>query len=78
MDGNGGKKLVYTIPEACEMLSLSRAAIYRLIDRREIATVKVGRSRRVTLRQLDEFVRRMEGQAPPSISPLSGRREGNP
>ena len=55
-------KLAYTVDEAAELLSLSRAHLYRLIDLLEIETVRVGRSRRITAGQLDAFVRRLESQ----------------
>lgn len=66
---------VYTIPEACGLLRMSRSALYRLIDRREIATVRFGRSRRITAGQLAEFVRRAEGQAPPALVSLAAKKE---
>jgi len=53
-------KLAYTVEEATALLSLSRAQIYRLIDLNEIGTVKIGKSRRITSRQLDDFVLRLE------------------
>jgi len=54
------EKLVYTIDEATELLSLSRAQLYRLIDSEELPTVKVGKCRRITFAQLEAFVRRLE------------------
>jgi excisionase family DNA binding protein len=53
-------KLAYTIEEATGLLSLSRAQLYRLIDLGELCTVKIGKSRRVTSKQLDAFVRQLE------------------
>ena len=53
-------KLAYTVEEAAGLLSLSRAHLYRLIDIAEIGSVTIGRSRRVTARQLEEYVRRLE------------------
>lgn len=58
-------KLAYTIVEAGEMLSLSRAQLYRLIDLGELKSVKIGRSRRVTARQLASFLRCLEQQNGP-------------
>lgn len=49
-------KLAYTIDEAAEMLSLSRAHLYRLLDLREIGSIYIGKSRRITQLQLAEFV----------------------
>lgn len=52
--------MAYTVEEAAELLSLSRAQIYRLIDLGEIETVKIGKSRRLTSRQLDAFLSAQE------------------
>ena len=49
-------KMAYTIEEASALLSLSRSQLYRLIDLREIETITVGTSRRITSRQLDAFL----------------------
>jgi excisionase family DNA binding protein len=54
------EKMAYTVEEAGRLLSLSRAQMYRLIDLKEIATISVGRSRRITARQIDAFVRAKE------------------
>jgi excisionase family DNA binding protein len=53
-------KMAYTVPEAAEMIAISRAQMYRLIDLGEIESIKVGRSRRVTSRQLDAFLEAQE------------------
>ena len=38
------------------ILSISRSAVYELVRKGELETVKIGRSRRVTREQLDKFV----------------------
>lgn len=53
-------KLAYTVEEAAELLSLSRAHLYRLIDTCELGSVTIGRSRRITHSQLDAFLARLE------------------
>lgn len=53
-------KLLYTIEECEELLSLSRSQLYRLVDQGDLETVKVGKSRRVTQSQLHAFVSRLE------------------
>lgn len=53
-------KLAYTIEEAAELLSLSRAQIYRMIDVGDLPSIKIGRSRRVTADQLAVFIRQAE------------------
>ncbi len=65
MDKGGmAGKLAYTVEDAAERLSLSRAHLYRLIEAQEIGSITIGRSRRITARQLDEFVRRREAEGP--------------
>lgn len=56
----GHPKMVYTIEEASELLSLSRAQLYRLIDLAELPTVKIGKSRRITYAQLEQYVSQLE------------------
>jgi excisionase family DNA binding protein len=51
-------KLAYTVKEAASKLSLSRSFLYELIHAGKIETVKIGRSRRITLAQLTEFLTR--------------------
>ncbi|MCC7434211.1 MAG: helix-turn-helix domain-containing protein [Methanoregulaceae archaeon] len=53
-------KLAYSVEEAAELLSLSRAHVYRLLDLQELGSVTVGRSRRITASQLEDFIRRLE------------------
>jgi excisionase family DNA binding protein len=55
----GGKEpLIVGIEEAGYLLSVSRAYVYRLIERGEIVGVKVGRKRCVTVASIHEFVAR--------------------
>lgn len=50
------EKLAYTVEEAAELLSISRAHVYRLLDRKELESIQVGRSRRITHRQIQDFL----------------------
>ena len=56
------EKMAHTVEEASNLLSLSRAQIYRLIDHGKIGTIKIGKSRRVTSRQLDAILLSQEQQ----------------
>lgn len=58
------EKLAYTVEEAAELLSISRAHVYRLLDRRELDSIQVGRSRRITHRQILDFVSKLETSTP--------------
>ena len=53
-------KLAYTVEEAAELLSVSRAHVYRLLDLQELASIYLGRSRRITVSQLAAFIKRSE------------------
>jgi excisionase family DNA binding protein len=48
-----------TVPEAMAALRLSRAAVYDLIRSRELTSVKIGRSRRVPVSAIAEYVTRL-------------------
>ncbi len=58
--GAMAEKLLYTVDEAATLLSLSRTTLYELLNSGAIASVTVGRSRRITHRGLDGFVRGLE------------------
>ena len=45
-----------TITEAAAWLSISRGQLYQLIGRNEIASITIGRSRRVPIGSLEAFV----------------------
>ncbi|MFB8276921.1 helix-turn-helix domain-containing protein [Nocardia colli] len=50
-----------TIPETCARLRLSRWSVYQLINRHELASVKIGRRRLVPAADADRFVRQLVG-----------------
>lgn len=54
------EKLLYRVEEVADLLSLSRATVWRLVEQGDLPTVQVGRSRRITSAQLTDFVRRLE------------------
>ena len=64
MSNTSRPKLAYTVEEAAELLSLSRAHVYRLIDVQELGSVTIGRSRRITSAQLSNFILTLESRAP--------------
>ena len=53
-------KLLFTVDEAAELLSLSRAHLYRLLQRGELASVSSGRTRRISRAALESYVARIE------------------
>ena len=53
------QKVLYTMEEAADLLSVGRSTVYDLIRMRLLETVKIGRSRRVTAAALAELVERL-------------------
>jgi excisionase family DNA binding protein len=51
-----GTKLLLTVEEAARALGLGRSLVYELVLREEIASIKVGRARRIPKLALEEFV----------------------
>ncbi|MFA4942669.1 MAG: helix-turn-helix domain-containing protein [Patescibacteria group bacterium] len=45
--------------EAADFLAISRATLYRLVDRREIFAHKVGGSLRITKEDLDDYLNKI-------------------
>lgn len=66
------EKLLLKPEEAAEMLSIGRSKVYELIGTGELASVRIGSSRRVPTVALIEFVTRLQGPVAESVA--SGRR----
>ena len=50
------ESLLLTVPEAAIRLGLGRSLVYGLLMSGEIASLKIGRSRRIPVSSLDQFV----------------------
>jgi len=50
------EKLLFTVRETAEVLSLSRNRVYELIYAERLASVKIGRSRRISLASIQRLV----------------------
>jgi excisionase family DNA binding protein len=50
--------VLLTPEEAAGRMGISRAHVYRLIGARELDSIKIGRSRRVPVAALDDFIER--------------------
>jgi len=50
-------RLLLTIPEAAQVLRVSRSILYQLVQAGEVAAIKIGRSRRIPMVALEQFVR---------------------
>lgn len=55
MAGNG-EQLLLTVDEAVQRSRIGRTRIFELIKAGEIRSVKIGRSRRIPVRALEEYV----------------------
>ena len=55
-----GCRLLFTLEEAESILSISRSQLYRLVMQGDLETITLGRSRRISLGQLEAFVQRLE------------------
>ena len=51
-------KMLLTIDEAAKAMSVGRTLLYDLLMRKEIASIKVGRVRRVPLAAIDDYINR--------------------
>jgi excisionase family DNA binding protein len=49
-------QLLYTVEQAAQALAISRSSMYRLIGSKEIVTIGIGRSRRVSHQALEGFI----------------------
>jgi excisionase family DNA binding protein len=50
-------QLLYTVDQAAQVLAISRSSIYRLIANKEIVTLEIGRSRRISHQALEGFIK---------------------
>ncbi|HEU5343158.1 MAG TPA: helix-turn-helix domain-containing protein [Ktedonobacterales bacterium] len=57
------EQYLWTLDDVALALRMSRAQVERAVARQEIASVKVGRLRRVTRSQLEAYCRRLERQS---------------
>jgi excisionase family DNA binding protein len=59
------EKLLLNVDEACEQLgNIGRSHMYKLISTGELASIKIGRCRRIPSSELKEFIqRRLEAGA---------------
>ena len=67
-------RLLVSPVEAANLLGIGRSTVYVLMQSGELASVRVGGSRRIPVAALDELVNRLRGAADPMSWP---RRNGN-
>jgi len=56
-------KRLYSVPEAMEILSMSRSTMYEVLRTSRLRSVKEGSSRRIPARAIDEYVALLEREA---------------
>jgi excisionase family DNA binding protein len=49
-----------TAEQAGQMLSLSRVRVYELLAAGQLKSIKIGRSRRISTRAIEDFIRALE------------------
>jgi len=52
-------KILYTVEETANILSLGRTVVYQLLASGELESVKVGRARRVLYTSIENFVAKL-------------------
>jgi excisionase family DNA binding protein len=53
-------KLAFTVRDAASLLSVSRSHVYELIQAGKIDSIKIGRARRITAKQLETYLEERE------------------
>ncbi len=62
MNEDDNKKVLLTVADAAKRLSLSRTYTYELVMSGELESLKLGKSRRIPVKALDEFVETRRAQ----------------
>jgi excisionase family DNA binding protein len=52
------EKLLVTVPAAAEVLSVARSKVYAMVQAGELPAVRLGKSLRIPVRALTEYVQR--------------------
>ena len=50
----------YTVEQVAKMLNISRDKVYYLLRTRQLRSIKIGKSRRITDQQLADFIASLE------------------
>lgn len=51
--------ILVTVEEAAEMLSIGRTAAWELVRKRKLRSVKIGRTRRVPVSVIQEYIQQL-------------------
>ncbi len=55
-------KLLVSVEEAAQMLSIGRSLVYKLVLSQQVKSVKIGRTRRIPVFALETFIAQQVGQ----------------
>jgi excisionase family DNA binding protein len=55
-DADMRNKLLVSVEEAAQMLSIGRSLVYKLVLSRQVLSVKIGRTRRIPVFALEAFI----------------------
>lgn len=58
----GQPRVLLTIEQAAHQLSLSRTTMFRLIRTGDIASVRIGRARRIAAEAIEDYVYRLSAE----------------
>jgi excisionase family DNA binding protein len=56
------RKLLVSVEEAAQMLSIGRSLVYKLVLSKQVLSVKIGRTRRIPVFALEAFIAQQSGQ----------------
>jgi excisionase family DNA binding protein len=57
-------RVLLTVEEAAEQLGIGRTLMYKLIAHGEVESIRIGRLRRVPTSAIQDYARRLSGDAP--------------
>ena len=55
--------LTVTVTEAGRQLAISRRTVYKLMDSGELASIKIGRARRITRQAIADYLERQQNKS---------------
>jgi excisionase family DNA binding protein len=70
-------QLLLTPEEAAEVLRIGRTTIYALMKAGDLRPVHIGRSCRLSLAELERYIRHLQAPPPPQPTRTRSRRGGN-
>jgi excisionase family DNA binding protein len=63
MDEQHHRTPLLTVGEACQQLRISRWSLYRLIQRRQLKTIKIGNRRLIAVAAVNHLIEQLQEEA---------------